>query len=325
MTSQPPSTASYVLLTERQGLEQLELALGGTMGTAFQKAIDTILNMQGRLIITGMGKSGHIGRKINATLASTGTTSLFLHPAEAAHGDLGMLGKEDVVLYLSNSGETSELAPVLLHAQRLGLQQIAFTSCETSTLARSVQIPLILPQAQEACPMGLAPTTSCLLQLALGDALAITLLERRNFSSDDFGTLHPAGQLGAQLRPVSDLMHQGNSLPLGQPSMSLRAVILEITRKSFGCIGILDHDGRLAGLISDGDLRRALERDLDNTFACDIMNPTPLTTTAETLAKDVRRLMNDRQVPVTSLFIVDEDQRPIGILHLHDLIRAGLA
>lgn len=325
MTSHSLSTACRALQTERRGLEQLEEALRGPMQEGFDAALDAILTMKGRLILTGMGKSGHIGRKINATLASTGTPSLFLHPAEAAHGDLGMVEKGDVILYLSNSGETNELAPVLLHAARLNLMQIAFTTKATSTLAQSVQIPLIIPAAPEACPMGLAPTTSCLLQLALGDALAIALLERRNFNAHDFGLLHPAGTLGAQLRPVSNFMHTGQDMPLGREDMSLRAVILEITRKSFGCIGILDDEGRLAGLISDGDLRPALDRDLDNTTAVEIMNRTPLTGTAEMRAQDVRHLMNDRPVPVNCLFILDEGRRPVGILHLHDLLRAGLS
>ncbi len=325
MTSSSLSTACRALQTERQGLEQLEACLRGPMQEGFEAALTAILSMKGRLILTGMGKSGHIGRKINATLASTGTPSLFLHPAEAAHGDLGMVEADDVILYLSNSGETNELAPVLLHAGRLNLTQIAFTTRASSTLAQSVQIPLILPAAPEACPMGLAPTTSCLLQLALGDALAIALLERRGFNAHDFGLLHPAGTLGAQLRPVSNFMHTGQDMPLGHENMSLRAVILEITHKSFGCIGILDDEGRLAGLISDGDLRPALDRDLDNTTAVEIMNRTPLTGTADMRAQDIRHLMNDRPVPVNSLFILDEERRPVGILHLHDLLRAGLS
>lgn len=325
MNASPLLTACRALQTERQGLEQLEDALHGPMQEGFKAALDAILSMKGRLILTGMGKSGHIGRKINATLASTGTPSLFLHPAEAAHGDLGMIESGDVILYLSNSGETSELAAILLHATRLNLTQIAFTTNATSTLAQSVQIPLIIPAAPEACPMGLAPTTSCLLQLALGDALAIALLEQRSFNAHDFGLLHPAGTLGAQLRPISDFMHTDDAMPLGREDMSLRAVILEITRKSFGCIGILDNDGRLAGLISDGDLRPALGQDLDKTTAREIMNRTPLTGTATMRAQEIRRLMNDRPVPVTSLFIVDDEKRPVGILHLHDLLRAGLS
>lgn len=325
MTSPSLATACRALLMERQGLEQLESALQGPMQRGFEEALEAILTMKGRLILTGMGKSGHIGRKINATLASTGTPSLFLHAAEAAHGDLGMVERDDVILYLSNSGETDELAPILLHAARLGLVQIAFTSNSDSTLAHAVQIPLILPHAPEACPMGLAPTTSCLLQLALGDALAIALLDRRGFNQQAFHQLHPAGRLGARLRPVRDFMHIGEEMPLGHEDMPLRAIILEMTRKTFGCIGILDKMGRLSGFISDGDLRPALDRDLDTTCAADIMNRTPLTTTAEARAQDVQRLMNDRPTPISSLFVLDEARHPIGILHMHDLVRVGLS
>ncbi|MCT6855581.1 KpsF/GutQ family sugar-phosphate isomerase [Bombella sp. ESL0378] len=325
MTSPSLATACHALLMERQGLEQLEAALQGPMQVGFEAALEAILTMKGRLVLTGMGKSGHIGRKINATLASTGTPSLFLHAAEAAHGDLGMVERGDVILYLSNSGETDELAPILLHATRLGLVQIALTSNPDSTLARAVQIPLILPQVPEACPMGLAPTTSCLLQLALGDALAIALLGRRGFNQDDFHQLHPAGTLGARLRPVSDFMHSGDEMPLGQETMPLRSIILEMTRKRFGCIGILDEAGRLSGFISDGDLRPALERDLDATYAADIMNRSPLTTTAHARAQEVQHLMSHRPTPVSSLFVLDEERRPLGILHIHDLLRAGLS
>lgn len=279
----------------------------------------------GLLIVTGIGKSGHIGRKIQATLASTGTPSLFVHPAEAAHGDLGMVAAGDVILALSNSGETTELAAILSYASHRQLDVIAITSVETSALARAAKIALVLPPAREACPMGLAPTTSTLLQLALGDALAIALLEKRGFTANDFSVFHPGGRLGARLRPVRELMHTGEALPLGEKSLSLRSVILEMTHKAFGCMGVTDENGALCGLITDADLRRALHSDLDTTTAEEVMNLSPTTTAPSTLAQDVLLLMNARSKPITSLFVVGEDGRPQGIIHLHDLLRAGLA
>lgn len=321
----PLPSALHTLAVERQGLEALESALGGPLGQAFSHAIERILLCSGRLIVTGIGKSGHIGRKIQATLASTGTPSLFVHPAEAAHGDLGMVAAGDVILALSNSGETTELAAILSYASHRQLDVIAITSVETSALARAAKIALVLPPAREACPMGLAPTTSTLLQLALGDALAIALLEKRGFTANDFSVFHPGGRLGARLRPVRELMHTGEALPLGEKSLSLRSVILEMTHKAFGCMGVTDENGALCGLITDADLRRALHSDLDTTTAEEVMNLSPTTTAPSTLAQDVLLLMNARSKPITSLFVVGEDGRPQGIIHLHDLLRAGLA
>ncbi|MBS1068405.1 KpsF/GutQ family sugar-phosphate isomerase [Gluconobacter cerinus] len=321
----PLPSALHTLAVERQGLEALESALGGSLGQAFRHAIERILLCSGRLIVTGIGKSGHIGRKIQATLASTGTPSLFVHPAEAAHGDLGMVAAGDVILALSNSGETTELAAILSYASHRQLDVIAITSVETSALARAAKIALVLPPAREACPMGLAPTTSTLLQLALGDALAIALLEKRGFTANDFSVFHPGGRLGARLRPVRELMHTGEALPLGEKSLSLRSVILEMTHKAFGCMGVTDENGVLCGLITDADLRRALHSDLDTTTAEEVMNLSPTTTAPSTLAQDVLLLMNARSKPITSLFVVGEDGRPQGIIHLHDLLRAGLA
>ncbi|GAP24953.1 arabinose-5-phosphate isomerase KpsF/GutQ [Gluconobacter frateurii NBRC 101659] len=321
----PLPSALHTLAAERQGLEALEAAFQSSLGSAFIQAVDRILNCTGRLIVTGIGKSGHIGRKIQATLASTGTPSLFVHPAEASHGDLGMVAPGDLILALSNSGETAELAAILAYAAHKKLGVIAITSVETSALARASEIALVLPKAQEACPMGLAPTTSTLLQLALGDALAIALLEKRGFTANDFQTFHPGGRLGARLRPVRELMHTGDALPLGKTSLSLRSVILEMTRKAFGCMGVTDDAGVLCGLITDADLRRALHLDLDATTAEEVMNRSPITTTPATLAQDVLLLMNARSKPITSLFVVGDDGRPQGIIHLHDLLRAGLS
>lgn len=329
MTTPPSSprahqSAYQTLLTERAGLEALSLALTGALGQAFDTVVDSILTCSGRLAVTGIGKSGHIGRKIQATLASTGTPSLFIHPAEAAHGDLGMLAQGDVILALSNSGETTELAAILTYAARRSIDVIAITSAGNSALARAAKHCLLLPHASEACPMGLAPTTSTLMQLALGDALAIALLERRNFTAEDFGTFHPGGRLGAQLRHVHELMHQGDALPLGPADLPLQDVILEMTRKTFGCMGVINDAGALCGLITDADLRQALLGNMHTTTARDVMNQTPITTTPSTLAQDALRQMNARSKPITSLFVLDDAQRPLGIVHLHDLLRAGL-
>lgn len=318
-------SALQTVSIEREGLQTLEHALSGPLGDAFSKAVNRIAESKGRLIVTGIGKSGHIARKTQATLASTGTPSLFLHPAEAAHGDLGMVAPGDLILAFSNSGETTELAAILAYAARQNHCVIAITAVGTSALARAAEIPLVLPTSTEACPMGLAPTTSTLLQLALGDALAIALLEKRGFTARDFGAFHPGGLLGARLRPISELMHTGDALPLGQGSLPLRSVILEMTRKSFGCMGVTDDNGVLQGLITDADLRRALSGDLDTTTAKDVMNAAPVTASPATLAQDVLRLMNQRERPITSLFIVDDARRPAGIVHIHDLLRSGLS
>ncbi|MXV44119.1 KpsF/GutQ family sugar-phosphate isomerase [Saccharibacter sp. 17.LH.SD] len=325
MSSSPLTVFHQSIATQRDGLAELERALSGPLGEHMEQAVSCILATTGRVVITGIGKSGHIGRKIQATLASTGTHALFLHPAEAAHGDLGMLKTDDIVIALSTSGESAELAPVLSYTTRLDLPLIAITSAPHSTLAQASRICLTLPIVREACPMGLAPTTSSLLQLALGDALAAALLDQRRFTATDFSQLHPAGQLGAQLRPVKELMHVGDTIPLGTPDMPLRNVIVEMTRKAFGCMGVIDPQGKLCGLITDGDLRRALEHDLDHTIAANIMNLTPLTARPNMLAKDVLHAMNDRPTPVSSVFVIDQDRRPLGILHLHDFIRAGVA
>ncbi|UYH52172.1 KpsF/GutQ family sugar-phosphate isomerase [Candidatus Kirkpatrickella diaphorinae] len=308
---------------ESVGLARLREALtcDATFQNAFTEATQLILSMRGRLVVSGIGKSGHVGRKIQATLASTGTPSLFLHPAEAAHGDLGMVRQDDVLLLISYSGETGELVAVIEHAIRNNLSVIAMTGHAQSTLARASRVLLLLPMAAEACPMGLAPTTSTLMQLALGDALAVSLLQKRQFSAHDFGAFHPGGKLGTALRPISQLMHSGAAMPLGRPDMTLTDVIVEMTRKTFGCIGIIDDERRLIGLISDGDLRPALSGDLKTRTARDIMNVSPLTTEPSRLAQEVLQLMTERARPVSSVFILDESGRPQGIVHLHDLLR----
>ncbi|GBR13979.1 arabinose-5-phosphate isomerase GutQ [Asaia spathodeae NBRC 105894] len=320
-------SACATLSAEITGLSALHAVLGRShaLGRAFIDAVKLIASTKGRIVVSGIGKSGHIGRKIQATFASTGTPSFFVHPAEAAHGDLGMIDTDDVLLLLSQSGETSELAALLEHAALHALPVIGMTSSQDSTLARASTIILNLPHAREACPMGLAPTTSTIMQLALGDALAIALLERRGFTATDFRAFHPGGKLGALLKPVSRLMHDGDAMPLGTPDMTLSNVIIEMTRKAFGCIGITDDAGTLVGLVSDGDLRPALTRNLDTTTAGEIMNRNPITTKGDVLAQEVIHLMTARRKAINSLFILDEAGRPAGIVRLHDLLRMGIA
>lgn len=318
--------AVAVLQTEREGLAALQQALGdhNGLGGAFAQAVLLISALSGRLVVTGIGKSGHIARKIQATLASTGTPALFVHPAEASHGDLGMVQKGDAVLAFSNSGETTELGDIAAHSRRAGLPLLAVTSRADSTLASAADIPLTLPAMKEACPMGLAPTTSTTMQLAFGDALAVALLQQKGFTASDFGTYHPGGRLGMRLRTVRDIMQTGSAMPLGQPDTPMRDVIMEMTHKALGCIGILDHNGKLVGLITDGDLRRALDLNLATTRAKDIMNPHPLTIGPDVFASDAVRIMNERKRPVTSLFVLDSEQKPLGVVHMHDLLRAGV-
>ena len=317
--------AGAFLRCEAEALARLADALDGTLGGAFLRAVDAIAHTVGRVVVSGIGKSGHVARKIAATLASTGTPAMFVHPAEASHGDLGMVLEGDLVLALSNSGETAELADLVAHSRRFGLTLIAITGRPASTLASAADIVLTLPEAAEACPMGLAPTTSTTMQMALGDALAVTLLTRRGFTARDFGTFHPGGRLGQKLRRVRDLMHQGDAVPLAPPDLPMLDAVLLITRKSFGCLGILDEDGRLAGIVTDGDLRRALDRDLRTMRAGEIMTRAPRVIGPSALAAEALHLMNAGARPITSLFVVDEALHPVGILHIHDLLRAGLA
>lgn len=318
--------AAAVIQTERAGLDALASALQdpGGLGGAFARAVAILLRIPGRVVITGIGKSGHVARKIQATLSSTGTPALFVHPAEASHGDLGMVQPGDAVLAFSNSGETTELGDIAAHARKAGLPLLAVTSRAHSTLAMAADIALTLPSMPEACPMGLAPTTSTLMQLAFGDALAVVLLRQRGFTASDFGNFHPGGRLGSRLRTVRELMRTGEALPLGREDTPMRDVIMEMTRQALGCIGILDHNGALAGLITDGDLRRALDLDLTTTLAGDAMNRHPLTIGPDIFASDALRMMNERKRPITSLFVLDADRHPVGVVHVHDLLRAGV-
>lgn len=313
--------ARQVLATEAAALA----ALAESLDHRLADAVALLAGTTGRVVVSGMGKSGHVGRKIAATFASTGTPSLFVHPAEASHGDLGMVVAGDSVLALSNSGETPELTDIVTHTRRYGLPLVGITGRGDSTLARTADVALVLPDCPEACPMGIAPTTSTTMMLALGDALAVALLSRRGFTAADFRAFHPGGKLGAQLSRVEDLMHPASELPLGTPDTPMSEAIVRITAKRFGCLGIVE-DGRLAGIITDGDLRRALDQGgapLLGRRAGEVMTRSPRRVGRRTLAAEALRVMNARNI--TSLFVVDDADRPVGILHIHDLLRAGVA
>ena len=320
----PPASAieaaQGVLAAEAAGLRALSASLDG----AFDDAVERLGSCTGRVVVSGMGKSGLVGRKIAATFASTGTPSLFVHPAEASHGDLGMIVRGDVVLALSNSGETAELADLVAHTRRFGIPLVAVTARAGSALARAADVVVLLPAAAEACPMGLTPTTSTTMQVALGDALAVALLTRRGFTAHEFSANHPGGRLGAQLRRVSDLMHVGEAVPLAPQDTLMDRALLLMTGKGFGCLGALALDGRLAGVLTDGDLRRAMGPDLLSRRVDEVMNRAPRTTVPEALAVEALRAMNDGARPVTTLFVLDAAGRPIGVLHVHDLLRAGV-
>ena len=308
-----------VLETEAEALSRLAAGLDG----AFAQAVETLFAAQGRIVCTGMGKSGHVARKIAATLASTGSAAMFVHPSEASHGDLGMIGAGDVILALSKTGETRELADVLAYAKRFAIPLIAVTTAGDSALGRAAAIVLLLPDAPEAADAVNAPTTSTTLQMALGDALAVALLERRGFRPQDFGVLHPGGKLGAMLRTAGDLMHGIGELPLVVGETPMRQALLVMTEKRWGIVGVTDAAGRLVGVITDGDLRRHIDGLLDHA-AGDVMTPGPKKTVPpDMLASEALALMSDPPPAVTVLFVVD-DGRPVGILHVHDILRAGV-
>ncbi len=315
-------SALRTLDTEREGIAALATAMCDGLGPAFVAAVDVIRAARGRVIVTGMGKSGHIGRKIAATLASTGTPAFFVHAAEASHGDLGMITSDDVMLALSWSGETEELKDLIDYSRRFRITLIAVTVSVASTLGKAADIVLALPQAREACPHNLAPTTSSLMQLALGDALAIALLESRGFTAVDFGVFHPRGRLGAVLKFVRDVMHPGDAVPLIGRGALMAEAIVEMTGKGFGCVAVTDADGKLAGVITDGDLRRHMRVDLLRAPVDEVMTASPKTVRPDQLASEALQIINASKI--TALLVVD-DGRPIGIVHFHDLLRAGIA
>jgi len=312
--------ARSVLTLEAKAIE----ALAESLGEDFQKAADQLSAVKGRVIISGIGKSGHIARKIAATLASTGQPAFFVHAAEASHGDLGMITKEDGLLVLSSSGETEELKPLLAYARRFAIPIIAITKNRESALGMCSDIPLILPDIVEACPMGLAPTTSTTMMLALGDALAVCLLKRRGFSARDYGLFHPGGNLGQQLTTVGDKMHVGRDLPLTTPDVPMADVITLMSDKGFGCVGILDDKGKLLGIITDGDLRRFSGKfdTFKGKYARDVMKENPYTVTTSVLMAEALRILQEKMI--TTLFITDPDKKPIGLIHIHDFLKSGV-
>ena len=308
-----------VIRAEIAGLERLADTLDG----AFAAALDLCAAARGRLIVTGIGKSGHVARKIAATLASTGTPAQFVHPAEASHGDLGMIGAEDAVLALSYSGESAELSDIVAYSRRFEIPLVAVTGRRPSTLAEAADVVLLLPNAAEACTMGLAPTTSTTMMMALGDALAVALLERKGFSTTDFQRFHPGGRLGRGLLRVGDIMHSGAAVPLVAPEAPMSEAILVMSAKSFGCVGVCDGSGRLVGVITDGDLRRHMDTGLLSRTVAEIMHSNPKTITAGGLAAEALGVMN--RLAITALFVVDDSLRPTGFIHMHDCLRAGVA
>jgi len=326
LRTQDIANAKQALGLEIEGLNALRAPLDGELGAQLSAAVDLLHHSSGRLIVTGIGKSGHIGRKLAATFASTGTMAHFVHPADASHGDLGMIRSEDVVLALSWSGESAELSDIVAYTRRFHVPLIALTSEAKSALAGAADIALILPQVAEACPNGLAPTTSTTLQLVLGDMLAICLLKRRNFSAQDFHQFHPGGRLGVRLKTVQELMHRGAEIPLVPVTSTLMQAIFEMTSKRFGVTGIIDQDGRLVGVISDGDLRRAMEQGMGKASverpAADVMSQNPKTIAPDALAEQALARLN--QESITCLFILDDEGRPAGLITVHDLLRAGI-
>ncbi|WP_127561965.1 KpsF/GutQ family sugar-phosphate isomerase [Nioella ostreopsis] len=308
-------TAARVLRIEGEAVARLADALP----VDFEAAVEAILDVKGRVILSGMGKSGHIARKISATLASTGTPSYFVHPAEASHGDLGMITPEDLCILISNSGETSELGDIVAHVARFSIPMIGISKNPDSTLMKAADLRLILPNEPEACIIGMAPTTSTTLTLALGDALAVAVMERRGFVAENFRTFHPGGKLGAQLATAAQLMHSGTALPLVPSDMAMPDVLLVMTEKGFGIAGVTE-GGRLTGVVTDGDLRRNMEGLMGKT-AGQVATQNPRVIAPDTLAAEAVGLMSGR---ITALFVLDETGTPLGLLHIHDCLRAGV-
>lgn len=310
---------SYAVAAIRDEANGL-LALADTLGSSFISAISIILQCRGRVIIAGMGKSGHIGRKIAATLASTGTPAFFVHPAEASHGDLGMIEQQDVVITLSKSGESPELGDIVSYCRRFRIPIIAVTAKATSSLGQAADCILLLPEIREACPLGLAPTTSTTMTLALGDALAIACLKARDFQTDQFSEFHPGGKLGQKLKRVRDVMHTGEQLPLIFTQASLADAVLEMTRGRFGCVGIRNEKGNLVGVFTDGDLRRHFSVANMNRSITELMNSSPQQISPDALIADVAHLFTQKRIP--SVFACVDNQ-PVGIIHVHDLLQKG--
>ncbi len=318
------ASALRTITTEIKGLETLAHAIQGELGHAIDQACSTISDIKGRVIVTGVGKSGHVGGKLAATLASTGTPAFFVHPAEANHGDLGMIARDDAVIALSWSGETAELKGVLAYASRFNIPLIAITRNAESALGREATICLELPKVEEACPNGLAPTTSTIMQMAIGDALAVSLLEGRGFSADDFGIYHPGGSLGSSLTRISEVMHKGDAVPLVPEDTPMPVAIMTLSEKRFGCVGVTNDKGELVGIFTDGDLARNLDKNLQAMRVDDLMTKSPKTISQDVLVTSAMATLNEFNI--SALIVTDGNSSiPVGIIHLHDLLRIGVA
>jgi arabinose-5-phosphate isomerase len=316
------ASAIRTLNLETEGLALLATELDGALAGPFEESVRRLEAVSGRVIVTGIGKSGHVGQKIAATFASTGTPAFFVHPSEASHGDLGMVTRSDLILALSWSGETVELKPIITYSRRFAVPLVAITSQAESALGQQADVVLLLPRAKEACPHGLAPTTSTTMQLALGDSLAIALLEARGFTAHDFKVFHPGGSLGANLKYVSDIMHRGDRLPLIRSGESMAEALVAMTEKSFGCVGVIDSRGRLIGVVTDGDLRRHMGANLISAKVDDVMTAKPKTIAPTMLTSAALELINSSRI--TALFVL-EKHKPVGLVHVHDLLRLGVA
>lgn len=298
------------------------IKLRDSLGKSFTQALNAMQNAKGRIIITGMGKSGHIGKKIAASLASTGTPSFFVHPAEASHGDLGMITNDDVVIAISNSGESKELVDILNYCKRFGITLISITKNPDSSLGKAGDIILQLPNNGEACPLGLAPTSSTTATLVLGDILTAGLIQRRGFTKADFNDRHPGGKLGSILQKVSDLMHTDSAMPILDENADMQRVLLEMTSKRLGCVGFINSLGELTGMLTDGDLRRCLSAQILEEKAINIMTKNPKTISKDLLASEAMKIMHEKKI--TNIFVV-EDNKPVGVIHIHDLLNNGVA
>ena len=311
------SVGQEILKEEATALTDLANQLNET----FTQAVDTLANIKGRIIVTGMGKSGHIGAKIAATLASTGSPAFFVHPGEASHGDLGMITEEDAVIAISHSGGSKELADILAYCTRYKVPHIALTGKAESTLGQAATVILLNGVKEEACPLNLAPTTSTTATLALGDALAVALMTRKGFQKEDFSRYHPGGKLGAQLLTVSELMAKGDALPTVTPTTSTNDLFAELTSKNFGCVGVVENN-QLKGIVTDGDIKRHFTPEIFNQTAADIMTSSPITITAEAFATRAVQIMQDKRITV--LFVVNDQNEPLGLIHMHHCLQAGV-
>ncbi|MGI9399608.1 MAG: KpsF/GutQ family sugar-phosphate isomerase [Rhizobiaceae bacterium] len=315
-------SARNTIKTESEGLRALAESLENGLAGPFREAVSRLGSISGRVIVTGIGKSGHIGSKIAATFASTGTPAFFVHPAEANHGDLGMIARDDAIIAMSWSGEAAELKGILAYSRRFSIPLVALTANVNSTLAQQSDICLLLPRYEEACPHNLAPTTSSIMMLALGDALAIAMLEARGFSATDFKTYHPGGSLGASLTLICEVMHREKEVPLVKTGSPMGDAVIRISEKGFGCVGVVSGDGNLIGVITDGDLRRNIHRDMLSLSVDEVMTHSPQTVEPETMANKALAMLNE--CAITSL-LVTENGKPVGIVHMHDLLRIGVA